>query len=670
VIRRRATVPLLVGGLTTMVVAVAMWRSPEPWTFTMDTGGVFLAQTVLAFRAWFAGHVPEWTDMLWAGFPLAGDSTSAVFYPLYVIPYLTTLANPMRFFDVAFALHLGIFAAGTAAFVRRLGASPSAAAFAGVFAAMTPVAHSAAIAFAAMFAAHAWWPWAFLAAEALAQPATPILGGAMVLGWVALALQVLAGVPEQATYCAVPVTLWILFRSSPLGMGQRLARVVVLGLGATALAAPQLLPTAMILPWTQRSGVPPKYQFGSLLLFHPEHLVVAGTGVLNGMPSFLGLVGPLLAVVALVTRRAGAYLLAGIAVVAFLLALGPQVGLYELVHRVPPFAYFRNPAKIYVLTEYAMVWLAALGLDALWRHPSGRARGVAALLLGALCIERTIYLGQETAAFATLRESDGLTPARYERLAALTRLRQPDPALPPPVLYDDVGPLGGEYARSVGALLGISSLHAGGVALLGANHYRLLSQPSATALDVFGVRYVLTTADRCPAVTTRLRWPVVELGADDCVMENPKAVTRFVLLPSFEPVGSESEMVDLAARRPRPVAVVGPPDIARPTGRGAMSITSYRTGEALLLLATPGPQLILVRESFAPGWTVEVDGRPIDPYPAAGIFFAVPVSTGVHRIYVTYHAPGLRPGLAIAATWVVLATAALAWRRRAQAATS
>ena len=50
-IRRRATVPLLVGGLTTMVVAVAMWRSPEPWTFTMDTGGVFLAQTVLAFRA-------------------------------------------------------------------------------------------------------------------------------------------------------------------------------------------------------------------------------------------------------------------------------------------------------------------------------------------------------------------------------------------------------------------------------------------------------------------------------------------------------------------------------------------------------------------------------------------------------------------------------------------
>jgi uncharacterized protein (TIGR03382 family) len=101
-----------------------------------------------------------------------------------------------------------------------------------------------------------------------------------------------------------------------------------------------------------------------------------------------------------------------------------------------------------------------------------------------------------------------------------------------------------------------------------------------------------------------------------------------------------------------------------------MSITSYRTGEALLLLATPGLQLILLRESFAPGWMVEVDGRPTEPYPAAGIFFAVPVTTGVHRIYVTYHAPGLHPGLAIAATWFVLATAALVWRRRAQPATS
>jgi hypothetical protein len=210
--------------------------------------------------------------------------------------------------------------------------------------------------------------------------------------------------------------------------------------------------------------------------------------------------------------------------------------------------------------------------------------------------------------------------------------------------YDDVGPLGGEYARSVGALLGISSLHAGGVALLGANHYRLLSLPSAAALDVFGVRYVLTTADRCPALTTRLRWPVVELGADDCVMENPKPVSRFVLLPNFEPVGSESSMVELAARRPRPVAVVGPPDIARPTGRGAMSITSYRTGEALLLLATPGLQLILLRESFAPGWMVEVDGRPTEPYPAAGIFFAVPVTTGVHRIICHVPRARLAPG--------------------------
>ncbi len=77
-----------------------MWRSPAPWTFTLDTGSVFLGQTLGAFRAWFDGRVPHWSDELWGGFPLFGDCTSAALYPLHVIPYLATGNAPLRFFDV------------------------------------------------------------------------------------------------------------------------------------------------------------------------------------------------------------------------------------------------------------------------------------------------------------------------------------------------------------------------------------------------------------------------------------------------------------------------------------------------------------------------------------------------------------------------------------------
>src|SRR5437867_9769084 len=141
-----AAVPALVGCLATTTAGIAMWRSPTPWTFTLDTGSVFLGQTVSAFDAWFAGRVPEWSDLLWGGFPLVGDCTTAALYPLHAIVYLLTRDVPLRFFDVSLALHLGIFAAGSATLVRRLGASPAVAALAGALAAWDPFAHYCAIA--------------------------------------------------------------------------------------------------------------------------------------------------------------------------------------------------------------------------------------------------------------------------------------------------------------------------------------------------------------------------------------------------------------------------------------------------------------------------------------------------------------------------------------------
>ena len=113
--------PAVVGLCVMVVAGVAMWTSPVPWTLMADTGAGFLGQTQPAYRTWLSGRIPEWSDLLWGGVPLIGDSSSAVLYPPHLLAYLATASAPVRFFDVAFALHLGILAAGSAYLLGRLG---------------------------------------------------------------------------------------------------------------------------------------------------------------------------------------------------------------------------------------------------------------------------------------------------------------------------------------------------------------------------------------------------------------------------------------------------------------------------------------------------------------------------------------------------------------------
>src|SRR4030095_15017929 len=108
-----------------------------------------------------------------------------------------------------------------------LGVGRRAQVLAAALSALCPFTHYCAMIFLPVFAAQAWWPWAFAAAERLARPSTSSLGGAMVLGWIALAAQVLAGMPEQATYGAIVSTAWLLTRRAGLPFRTRAARLVL-----------------------------------------------------------------------------------------------------------------------------------------------------------------------------------------------------------------------------------------------------------------------------------------------------------------------------------------------------------------------------------------------------------------------------------------------------------
>src|SRR6185369_7339205 len=118
--RAPVALPALVGVVATAVLGAAMACSSGPWTLALDAGVSFLGQTVTAFRAWAAGHPPEWTDLLWGGFPLLAEPTTAALYPPHVLAYVATIGAPLRFFDVVLALHMGLLAAGSTRLVQVL----------------------------------------------------------------------------------------------------------------------------------------------------------------------------------------------------------------------------------------------------------------------------------------------------------------------------------------------------------------------------------------------------------------------------------------------------------------------------------------------------------------------------------------------------------------------
>jgi hypothetical protein len=660
--------PLLAGVLVTALIAAAMLASPAPWMLAADTGNGFLGQTVPAYRAWMSGRVPEWTDLLWGGYPIVGDCSNAALYPPHVLAYLATRTAPLRFFDAAFALHMGILAAGSAYLVGVLGVGRRAQVLAAALSALCPFTHYCAMIFFPVFAAQAWWPWAFAAAERLARPSTSWLGGAMVLGWIALAAQVLAGMPEQATYGAIVSTAWLLTRRAGLPFRTRAARLVLLGAGAAALAAPQLLPTSAYVQITERAARMDHSLSGlaALIADEPRRLFVVGTGVLHGIPSFLGLTVPALALAGVAARRTRAAFLVLVAATAFVYAAGPTTPVYGILHRLPPLDHFRAPIKLQALVELALVWSAALGLDAAIRARSGWMRPVALGLAVVAIAERVAYLPGEVVAFGKVVARTGVPPNILDGLAASRAVRDRRPAWPPPLVFDINGPSGGGYARSVGALVGLASLRPYPVSLLSRAHLRLFeSRPNRPALlAMLGVQYLLVELRNCEKVARESGWPVVQSNQDFCLLQNRNPADRYTFLMQARVVADEAEMLDAVLKEPEgPVPVVAPADAVESLGNGYVWAGPFEPGRAVLRVVAAKPGLVLVRQSALPGWDVRVDGAAVTPYPAAGIYFAVPVRQGVHQVALQYRTPGFRLGLGVSLVWI-LGTAAIAVVRR------
>jgi hypothetical protein len=253
------------------------------------------------------------------------------------------------------------------------------------------------------------------------------------------------------------------------------------------------------------------------------------------------------------------------------------------------------------------------------------------------------------------------------RAQVLPLVRAETPDDPPPRLLVATRD---SYVGNLGMLYGVESLRGGNVGLPNHHHPDLDLELSRDHLDLFGVHVVFRPGRGCQRYGRGLNLDIVHGDDDACVLRNPNPPRRYELLPSVSIVTSEEAMSELVASDPAggvPV-MTSHDDVAATASEqaapGTISTTRYRPGAVELDVSTPSPRYLLVRESWLPGWSAEVDGRQTPVRRAAGMFFAVPVPAGRHVVELTYHHPGLALGLGGMAVWLVFAVFALRPRQR------
>ena len=323
------------------------------------------------------GRIPLWADGMLAGFPVA-FSEFGWFYPLTW--GLLRIFEPLRAYFIELALGLAL-AAGAAYWLgrvwglTRLGAYLAAFLFTygGFVFATSRFLNYADIFFAL--------PAGVGAIELLARGQRRY----SVLLAVSAAVMALAGHPQIALLWGF---VWLLFAAARLwwlwgdqGLKRAVATlswIVVAGVSGLAVGAIRLLPTITTTGLSSRAGGL-EFDVASQGSIAPWSLVLGYVypsfeipQVLNETLNaeellYLGLAAPALALIAVVLgrRQRLIWFLSGLVLLTWMLSMGSFSLGFPLLHKLPLFEFFRQPARFGIAASFGLAYLAAFGIERL-----------------------------------------------------------------------------------------------------------------------------------------------------------------------------------------------------------------------------------------------------------------------------------------------------------------
>ena len=367
-----------------------------------------------------------------------------------------------------------------------------------------------------------------------------------------------------------------------------------------------------------------------------------------------------------------------------MLSLGRYAGLYTLLSHVPLVGSFRAPARYIGLVHFGMAVAGAVAFDALanggqWR----RRRGLWLIAIPAAAVAAVMLTGRVTPGWAAVSKhaASGAALAAGPLLAALAVVTiwaasrgarialvalvvlaaadqgfygltyvDKTPPVTLAVFADSVRlPKAESFFRieAVPATDNIPTLNGFNLVTgyTGLTPRKALDYSDVAALRLASTSYTLVkTEEHLPdgGVVGRLRaqpvpdpMPRARLVADEVVTGDPQAILDGVDIAKTALV---AEAMRLDGGKP-----------------GSAAVTRDLPGDIAVMTDAESRQILVISESYHPGWRATVDGAATKPIPAYGDFLAVPVHRGRHEVAFLFDPESLRVGKSISVAGVILA---------------
>jgi hypothetical protein len=352
-----------------------------------DLSSQYYPLQLFSARELAAGRLPAWDPYINAGQPGLADIQSGTFYPPNLVFNLVLAAFGFSFsiglLGGQVVFHFSLASLFTYLFVRHLarraGARVPAARFAGAVAALSFTYAGYLTTFPVqqitILETAVWLPLVLLFLDlSVERGAYCVLRiPYSVLAGMALACALLAGHPQTAMYVVYVTFAYGLFVAWPprtkhhaprisrfvFRVGWAVGLPLVLG---GALAAVQLVPSLQFISRSTRAGLNYDAVAWGFPLAEITHLLYPG--YFGGSPQYVGVLPPILAVVALFVKRARREVLFWIVVgiVAFVMAFGGNTFLYSVAYLLAPgFGAVRDQERIIYLFGFAVSVLAGYG---------------------------------------------------------------------------------------------------------------------------------------------------------------------------------------------------------------------------------------------------------------------------------------------------------------------
>ena len=382
----------------------------------------FLPWRGFANDALRSGQLPLWNPYSFCGEPFLANPQVAVFYPWNV---LGLSLSPEHCVSWGALAHTLLAAGGMYLFLKEL-RLPRPAALLGCLSFACGGFLVSRHQFPSMIDTAVWLPFALLWTHRVV--ARPTLARGAMLALVT-GVHLLAGHAQMSLFIFLLQFVWVLVQLTAGEQGEassaRAGWVALAIFGGCLAAAAQLLPTAEWVGHSTRASLTfaqvtrfsfPWWQVPGLLL-----PTLFGTPALGGYwgsgnfwetCGYVGLVPTLLAGCGLLrSRRRERWVLAGLVVVALLLAFGRYAPFFGWAMRlVPAIRLFRDPARFLFLCTFALSVLSAFGLEALLDSATAPLAGRAfnrltsafAVLCGGACVLAFLGGGPVSGAFRSL----------------------------------------------------------------------------------------------------------------------------------------------------------------------------------------------------------------------------------------------------------------------------